>query len=788
MKQLLLFIILLIGFKCYSQTEFVQNIRGVILDKQTLTPLPGASVILLYTDPIIGTTSNENGEFKIEKVKIGRISVKVTYLGYNSAQLNNIMLSSGKELILNIELEEAVLSTAEVEVKAYSKKGDAINEMALISARSFDSEQTERFAGSLGDPARMVANYAGVMSVSDQRNDIIIRGNSPMGILWRLDGVDIPNPNHFGALGTTGGPVSILNNNLLTNSDFYTGAFPAEFGNALSGAFDLKMRSGNNEKHEYIGQMGFNGFELGAEGPFSKNSKASYLANYRYSTLGVFHALGINLGTGASIPQYQDLSFKVDIPTKKIGKFTFTGIGGVSFIELLENKKDSGDWTFGLSSTNTKFSSNMGTVLISHLYFFNETTRIKSNFSIQGLSNSTEVDSVNKDNSDIIKPYYRAYSSEIKYVFTSNVHKKFNSKNNASIGASFDLYNINYIDSFVLPETSMFLTRLNSVGQLGLFQSFVELQHKFTNLLTLYSGIHYQLFTLNNSQTVEPRLGLKWNFHEMQSLNFGAGMHSQMQPRMVYFYETQLADSTYVQTNKDLDFSKSNHVVFGYEYLPFKNSRIKIETYYQYLTNVPVLESQPEFSNLNDGDFFSINMNDSLINSGTGKNYGVELTIEKFLSKGFYFLFTSSIFDSKYTGYDKIERNTVFNGNYVFNALTGYEIKINERSTLAIDLRSVLAGGKRYIPVDLEKSRVERTTKLEWDKAYQKRYGNYFKIDARISFRLNGKKINQEWAFDVQNMTNHKNIFLESFDANTGELRKDYQTGFFPMLMWRINF
>jgi len=787
MKNILLVLIIFISFKGYSQQEFVQNIRGVILDKQSLTPLPGASVILLNTDPIVGTITNENGDFKIENVKIGRVSLKVSYLGYNTIQLNNLMLTSGKELILNIELEETVLSTAEVEVKAYSKNGEAINKMALVSARSFDSEQTERFAGSLGDPARMVANYAGVMSVSDQRNDIVIRGNSPMGILWRLDGVDIPNPNHFGALGTTGGPVSILNNNLLTKSDFFTGAFPAEYGNALSGAFDLKMRSGNNEKHEFIGQIGFNGFELGAEGPFSKNSKASYLANYRYSTLGFFHAIGINLGTGASIPQYQDLSFKVDIPTKKMGKFTLTGIGGISYIELFESKKDSGDWSFGLSSTNTKFASDMGTVILSHLYFFNESTRIKTNFSVQGVYNATEVDSVDND-FEVKNPYYRAYSSEIKYVLSSNIHKKFNSKNNIALGTSFDLYNINYVDSFMIPGATMFLTRLNSVGQLGLFQSFIEWQHKFTNLLTLYSGVHYQLFTLNSSQTVEPRLGLKWNFHEKHSLNLGAGMHSQMQPRMVYFFETELTDGSYTQTNNDLDFSKSNHVVLGYEFLPIKNSRIKFETYYQYLTDIPVLESHPEFSNLNDGDFFTINMNDSLINSGTGKNYGVELTIEKFLSKGFYFLFTSSIFDSKYTGYDKIERNTVFNGNYVFNALTGYEIKINNRSTLAIDLRSVFAGGKRYIPVDLEKSRIEKTTVLEWNRAYEKKYGDYFKIDARITFRLNGKKINQEWAVDIQNMTNHKNIFLESFDVNKGELRRDYQTGFFPMAMWRIYF
>lgn len=142
--------------------------------------------------------------------------------------------------------------------------------MATVSARSFTVEETSRYAGSLNDPSRMAANYAGVSSTSDARNDIIIRGNSPLGVLWRLNGMEIPNPNHFGSLGTTGGPVSILNNNLLDKSDFLTGAFPAEYGNALAGVFDLQMRSGNNEKTEFLGQVGFNGFELGAEGPIGK--------------------------------------------------------------------------------------------------------------------------------------------------------------------------------------------------------------------------------------------------------------------------------------------------------------------------------------------------------------------------------------------------------------------------------------------------------------------------------------------------------------------------------------
>jgi hypothetical protein len=148
----------------------------------------------------------------------------------------------------------------------------------------------------------MASNFAGVSGANDARNDIIIRGNSPSGLLWQLEGLNIPNPNHFGSLSSTGGPVSMLNNNVLDKSDFMTSAFPAQYGNALSGVFDLSLRNGNNEKYEFLGQVGFNGFELGAEGPFSKNSKSSFLINYRYSTLALFQQIGINFGTGSATP------------------------------------------------------------------------------------------------------------------------------------------------------------------------------------------------------------------------------------------------------------------------------------------------------------------------------------------------------------------------------------------------------------------------------------------------------------------------------------------------------
>jgi len=314
-----LLIFLIFAFQIsFSQKEYYQTIRGQITDKQTDIALVGANISILNSNPILGAVTDVDGNFRIENVKIGQYEIQISYLGYSTIVLNNQSLTTGKELILNIKLEESFLTTDEIVIRKDVKKDQTINEVATVSARSFSIDETERYSGSIGDPARMASNFAGIGTLSDQRNDIVIRGNSPLGVLWRLDGVEIPNPNHFASFGASGGPISILNNNLLTNSDFFTGAFPAEYGNALSGVFDLKLREGNNEKQEFVTQVGMNGFEIGTEGGLFK-SKVSYLVNYRYSTLAVVDALGFNVGTN-SIPFFQDATFKISTQKTKLGK------------------------------------------------------------------------------------------------------------------------------------------------------------------------------------------------------------------------------------------------------------------------------------------------------------------------------------------------------------------------------------------------------------------------------------------------------------------------------------
>ncbi len=389
--------------------EITQTIKGRVFDIENKMSLPGANIIVVDSDPLIGTVTDVDGYFRLENVKVGRVSLRVSYIGYNVATLSNLNLLSGKEMILEIGLEEQVIQGEEIVFIFKRDKTKPINKLTTISARTFSVEESDKYAGSLGDVARMASNYAGVQGTDESSNDIVIRGNSPNGLLWRLEGVDIPNPNHYGQFGATGGPISMLNNNVLSNSDFITGAFPAEYGNALSGVFDLKMRNGNYDKHEFLFQVGLNGFELGAEGPISRENRSSYMINYRYSMMAVM-MMFVDLGTGVGVPEYQDLTFKMNFPTKKWGTFNVFGLGGISDIEFLQSEQDStemeddnynnSDWESDLVS-----GSRMGVVGFNHTYIINENTYTKLNLAYTYHESINGLDSLDANREPI--PYYR---------------------------------------------------------------------------------------------------------------------------------------------------------------------------------------------------------------------------------------------------------------------------------------------------------------------------------------------------------------------------------------------
>jgi len=791
-----MFILLTLSFgsQIVFAQGFTQTIKGRIIDNQTQMPLPGANVVLMNSDPQIGTITDPDGYFRIDDVVTGRVSLQASFIGYHPLVFSNLNLSTGKELVLDIKMEEKVIKTQEIVVKAYKDKTKVNNEMATISARTFTIEESQRFAGARNDVSRMASNYAGVSTSNDAVNDIVIRGNSPNGLLWRLEGVEIPNPNHFGGMGATGGPVSMLNNNVLSNSDFMTSAFPAEYGNALSGIFDLKMRNGNYEKHEFVGQVGWNGFEFGAEGPFSKKSRASYMINARYSTLEAMSAMGFDFGTGTAIPKYSDLTFKVHIPTKSMGTFDVYGLGGINSIDFINSEKDSSDLReslYGDRYYDIYAKNDMAVVGLNNTYIVNDNTYTKLSLSGSRISNHTMIDSLTEDNStiDLMRQHY------INYDLTANffVNKKFNSKHNMRIGVEAVQRNFEYIDSSYLFDEARFRNNYDEGDNAMMYRAYAQWQFKPIDKLVINSGIHYQQLDLNNNLSFEPRIGLKWYFNPKLSINFGYGLHSKSVATYLFFQKVETAPNQYIQPNKDLDFIKSQHFVAGYDWNINPTLRFKLELYYQDIYQSVVETGSSSYSMLNAATF-TFDMPDYLENGGSGRNYGAELTLEKFLDKGFYFLLTTSLFDSKYKGSDGVERSTAFDSKYVVNFLVGNEIEISKkenakyRKWLTFDGKVTVAGGQRYTPIDSELSRIENDTKYFEDLAYSQKFKDYFRADIRIAFKLEGKKTSQEWAFDIQNVSNTQNPMYNEYDADSDETKTVYQLGFFPMMQYKITF
>lgn len=791
MKAIIISVLIIIFYQptyaANSNQELKQVIRGVVVDKQTQMPLPGANIALINSDPIVGTITNANGEFRLENIPTGRQGIQVSFIGYHNQYVKNLIVNSAKEIVLFIELEEKVEITKEVTVVGNYRKDLAINKMASVSARAFTVEETSRYAGSREDVARMATNFAGVSGLNDQRNDIIIRGNTPSGILWRLEDVDIPNPNHFAATGTTGGPIGMLNNNTLRNSDFFTGAFPAEYANVFSGVFDLNMREGNNEKYEFLGQVGFNGFELGAEGPIKKSTKSSFLANYRYSTLQVFDLLGISFGT-SGIPKYQDLSFKMNFPQKK-GKITWFGLAGISTISMLNKEGNSADLysNEGMDIINGSKSAVTG---VNYTRFHNESSYSKFVLSYVFQNAFTSLDTLGLKS--LPNPYYREDNVEERLTFKYIYNKKFNRQLSNRSGLTIDKYGFHLKTKFWDNGWKNMLNNNKSVlNGVNLFRAYSQFVFKFSDRFQIKPGISMMYFGLTEGYSIEPRFGANWKTSNNTSLNLGYGLHSKIQSLATYFLKSKDINGTIVQSNRLLAFTKAHHWILGFDALLSDHLRFKTETYYQYLYNVPVEKESSSYSILNTGAEWGLNTRDFLINEGKGWNYGVEFTLEKFYHNNYYFLCTASLFGSKYQGSDGIKRNTAFNGKFVLNSLVGKEIKLKKDATLVIDTKVTWAGGKRFTPIDMEASQNSTSafsTEYFENKAYSQQFSNYFKADVKIGFRKDGKKVSQVWEFYVENITNHKNPLNQLYSKSKRKIEVINQLGVFPLFNYKIYF
>jgi hypothetical protein len=650
--------------------------------------------------------------------------------------------------------------------------------MSLLSSHTFTVEETKRFAGSFNDPARMVSAFAGVTGGGSPNNDIIVRGNSPKGILWRLEGVEIPNPNHFGNEGFTGGPINALNSNMLANSDFMTGAFSPEYGNAASGVFDIKLRNGNNQNREYSFGIGALGIDATAEGPFRENSNASFLANYRYSSLGLLDNLNIIKFQG--IPKYQDGSFKLYLPTKKYGIFSVFGLGGIS--SITEVNKDENDQI----NSEARFNANLGVIGVNQMMPVNTNSYFTNSLSISTNGNGISVNFFDTEN---VSPPSEERLQRTSFRISSIYNTKINNRHFVKAGAIYALNQFDFREHYYSTIRNRMESLYDQQGTADLAQGFATWKYRINENLTMVSGLHFMHFLLNNSSSVEPRAAINYKLDDKQSVNIGYGKHSKLEPLTTYFTNTFNAEDQVTDINKNLSLSKAHHYVVGYKNLIGSNLLLKAEAYYQFLYNVPVENNiNGKFSMINSPGW---NTTRELVNAGEGRNYGLEFTLEKFLSQGYFFLLTTSVFQSEYKNLDNVWRNTQFNGNYIGNALFGKEYTFGKPSsmkTIGLSGRVTYAGGHRYIPVDLEESIKKGHQVRDESHGYSAKADDFFTANMVLYYRKDRKKTTHEIRLDVQNVTAHKARLSDFYVPTTETIDYQRQLPILPVIFYKVDF
>ena len=806
MKRLLLgaaIAMLLLPSVMKAQTDQInQTIRGQVCDVASGEPMIGVTItvendrssesrqarldgrVVTIEGEANGTTmatvSDVDGNFVINNVPVGRHSVRATYIGYEPVLLKEQLVSSGKELVLTLKMRESISELGEVVIKPRVNKQQPLNEMAQVGARMFSVEEATRYAGGMADPARTASMFAGV-ATGGATNGISIHGNSPQMLQWRVEGVEVPNPNHFAEITEAGGGVfTSLNGTVLANSDFLTGAMPAEFGNALSGAFDMKMRVGNNTKYEHAIQVGTLGVDFASEGPLGKGSKASYLVNYRYSFLEIakkLHAINMENET----LDYQDLSFKLNMPTKKAGTFAvwFTGL-----IDNYENKvPDVSEWET-LWDMNDSWSRQRNCAVgLNHSYRFKSGGSLHSSVAFTGAYRKLGVNDY--DTAMNMMPEMDGRNSQWNVIISTQHQHKFSSRYTMQNGFEHQHLDFHTWMDYI-HETGGPLYRVyDSEGNTGLTRLYTNHKVALSSRLSTVAGMNVMWFNLNNQWLVEPRISLQYKTSPSSTLSVAYAINSRKETTDTYFV---LMDGKY--PNNDLGLTRSHHISASFAHRLGENAMLKIEPYWQWLFDVPV-EQGTTYSILNHRKFFQDRV---LVNEGAGRNYGIDLTLERYLKDGLYGMITATLFKSEYRDAQGQWHHSRHDRRYITNILGGKEWMIGKakKNVFGINGRLTMMGGDRYTPIpegitfeEVMKRPDKSIPEDEEMDPFTKQKGMNVGYAFSVKYTINKRHTSHHFILEYLQM---KTFQGQTFDLKTHEIVDKFTSLTFPNIAYRVEF
>ena len=758
-----------------------QTIRGPVCDVASGEPMIGVT-ITVENGTTMATVSDIDGNFVIQHVPVGRHSVRATYIGYEPVLLKEQLVTSGKELVLNLKMTESLTNLQEVVIKPRVNKQQPLNEMAQVGARMFSVEEATRYAGGMADPARTASMFAGV-ATGGATNGISIHGNSPQMLQWRIEGIEVNNPNHFADITEAGGGVfTSLNGTVLANSDFMTGAMPAEYGNALSGAFDMKMRVGNNTKHEHAIQVGTLGVDFASEGPLTKNSKASYLINYRYSFLEIakkLHAINMEKET----LDYQDLSFKVNVPTTHAGTFAvwFTGL----FDRFENDVPDVADRKTLWDSNDSWSTQKSWAGGLTHTYRFRSGGTLTSNIAYTGAYQKLGINDYNEQMQQMPDMLGRSLSWN---VIISTQHKhKFSSRYTMQNGFEHRHMDfctwMDYIKVVGGPLYRVF----ESNGSTGLTRLYTNHKIALSQRLSTVAGINVMWFNLNNQVLVEPRISFQYKTSASSTLSIAYAMNSRKEAIDTYFVLN--TNSQEPNVNKDLGLTRSHHISASFAQRLGENAMLKIEPYWQWLFDVPV-EQGTTYSVINHNLFYQ---DRALVNKGAGRNYGIDLTLERYLKDGLYGMFTATLFKSEYRDAQGEWHHTRHDRGYITNILGGKEWMVGKsrKNVFGINGRLTLMGGDRYTPMvagttyEEVAQRPDRTIPQDGANPFSAQMNMNVGYAFSVKYTINKHHSAHHFILEYLQMRSFQG---QTFDIHTHELVDQFTSLTFPNIAYRLEF
>jgi len=737
--------------------EATGTIKGVVLDQHTLQPVPGANVALLGTP--LGAIAGDQGQFTINQAPMGVQRLRVSMIGYSERVRPDVIVQARRITSLTVHLEETPLQMAETTVSA--DFFSAAEEKA-VSAVNLNYEEIRRSPGSAQDLSRLLQALPSVNMNNDQRNDLIVRGGSPAENLVLIDEIEIPNINHFPTQGASGGPIGLLNVELISEADFSAGGFSAAYGDRLSSVMSIKLREGNRDEFDGQADLGMAGAGFVLEGPLG-GSNASWLLGARRSYLDLIVDA---IGTGA-VPKYSDLQGKLSWDLGPDHKLWVLGLGGFDHIAAEPEDSDENDDRFSADYDQYALGAAWRWLWSARGYAIVSLAQTYARFGVEEYEGWTPLLLYTNDSQErtLVLRHQGTYHWRPGHTLIWGLGFK-GLFSDLGFYAAADTNRLNtYTPEF----------RLQQEVRTTKASAFLSSEHLLLRRLRATLGLRYDYLAYNEEHDLAPRLNLSWEMDAATSINTSWGLYYQALPLSLLAQD---------RGNRRLENLRATHYVLGLNRRLTPSTRLTLEAYLKDYAELPSDPDDPTASAIDAFAGFGSPLPGALVGGGEARSRGAELLIQKKLAQSLYGTFGYSYSISRYTDLLGEERNRDFDNRHLLSAIVGYR----PSPTWEFSGRWSFAGGRPYTPFDQELSTATGKGIVQRELLNRRRYPSYHRLDLQLDYRRHFRRCNLVTFFSLLNAYNRANIYTYYWDKSENAQDRIDQWRFLPVGGFELEF